>query len=124
MDEEDPQRFVLQPFYVPGGALIVEVEAKGMKGLSAVCGNLPLVHDAIIMQLDRERRLFQGGDGAYRPDGEIFRRAINAGFSQPHVAGVDISYLPDTAIMLAGKRKVGSATRCLSLEKTHRQARE
>jgi len=125
VEEEAPQRFVLQPFYVPGGALIVEVEAKGMKGLSAVCSNLPIVHDAVISQLDRERRLYdRSNSGGYRPDGEQFRRAINAGFSKPHVLGVDVTFQPDTAVMLAGKRKIGSATRCLTLEKTSRHARD
>jgi hypothetical protein len=124
-EEQHPQRFVLQPFYVPGGALIVEVEAKGMKGLSALCSNLPIVHDAIISQLDADRRLFsQGAGGAYRPDGEKFRRAINAGFSQPHVLGIEVTYQPDTAVMLAGRRKVGSSTRCLTIEKSARHASE
>lgn len=123
VEEEAPQRFVLQPFYVPGGALIVEVEAKGMKGLSAVCSNLPIVHDAIISQLDRDKRLYEKGDGReYRPDGEVFRRAINGGLARAPVLGVDVTYQADSAVMLAGKRKVGSSTRCQTLEKTYRHA--
>ena len=125
IEEEVPQRFVLQPFYVPGGALIVEVEAKGMKGLSTLCSNLPIVHDAIISQLDADHRLYdKDAKGEYKPEGEKFRRAINAGFTKSYVLGVDVKYQPDTAIMLAGKRKVGSSTRCLTLEKTYRQASE
>jgi len=125
VEEEAPQRFVLQPFYVPGGALIVEVAAKGTRGLTAVCSNLPVVHDAIISQLDRDRRLYDGDkSSAYRPDGEEFRRAINAGLSKSPVLGVDVTYQPDSAVMLAGKRKVGTSTRCMTLEKNSRYARD
>ena len=85
--------------------------------MSALCGNLPVVHDAIISQLDQDSRLFASpSDKQYKPDGEQFRRAINVGFNQPHVLQIDISYYADTDVSLAGKRKVGSATRCLSLK--------
>jgi hypothetical protein len=120
-DEEAPQHFVLQPFYVPGGALIVEVTAKGLNGLSSVCSNLPIVHDAVITQLDADGRLY-GGNDDYTPDSRKFRQAINSSFRKRPVLDVDVTYQPDTAVALAGKRKVGTSTRCLSLQKSTRHA--
>ena len=121
-EEETPQRFVLQPFYVPGGAFIVQIEAKGMTGLSQLCSNLPILHDAIITELDANSLLFTKNAGArFKPDPDAFRKAINAGFRRPYVLNVDVKYEADTEVRLAGKRKVGSATRCTALEKTQRR---
>lgn len=124
VDEEAPQHFVLQPFYVPGGALIVEVTAKGMTGLSSLCSNLPIVHDAVISQLDADGRLYGEGSGknSYNPDSRKFRQTINASFRKGHVLDVDVTYQPDSAVALAGKRKVGTSTRCLSLPESSRHA--
>jgi hypothetical protein len=116
-NEEESQPFVLQPFYISDGVFIVELEARGARGQSELCGNLPLVHDAVVTALygktgslsaeTIQKRLEQYGDG--------IRRQINDAFERPLLKSVVVNYSDLQTFNANYRRKKGGvAARCVS----------
>lgn len=120
-NEEESHLFVLQPFYISGGVFVVELEARGAKGQSVLCGNLPLLHDAVVTalygkttSLTTERiqeKLAQYGEG--------IRRQVNGAFERPMLKRVVLTYSDlHTFNANYARKKTGSAKRCVAAEAT------
>lgn len=94
-DREDEIRVVvLQPFVVMGGVFSVHLEAIGDEGRSALCTNLPIVHDAVLTELHNSIE-----DPAMLPPGEhlkvyanALRARINDEFGEKVVSAVILAY--------------------------------
>jgi hypothetical protein len=116
-NEEESHLFVLQPFYISGGVFIVELEARGAKGQSVLCGNLPLLHDAVVTALygktaSLSTKRIQETLAQY---GEGIRRQVNGAFERPMLKRVVLSY-SDLRTFNANyaRKKTGSAKRCVA----------
>ena len=108
---------VLQPFVVMGGVFSVHVEAVGDDGRSALCNNLPVVHDAVLTELHNTSE-----DPAMQPPGkhlkdyaDAVRRQITDAFGQMVVSSVILAYA-DMKTFNANHRRMqtGSSKRCVT----------
>lgn len=116
-NEEESHLFVLQPFYISGGVFIVELEARGAKGQTVLCGNLPLLHDAVVTALygktkSLTTKRIQETLAQY---GEGIRRQVNGAFERPMLKRVVLTY-SDLRTFNANyaRKKTGSAKRCVA----------
>ena len=118
--EEESHLFVLQPFYISGGVFIVELEARGALGQTILCGNLPLLHDAVVTALYGKTRSLttKGVQQKLAQYGEGIRRQVNSAFDRPMLKRVVLTY-SDLATFNANyqRKKSGSAKRCVAAEK-------
>jgi len=115
--EEDVQLVVLQPFVVMGGVFSVHLEATGSDSRSALCTNLPVVHDAVLTELHSTVE-----DPAMRPPGQhlkvyadAVRQHINDTFGRIVVSTVILAY-SDVKSFDANYRRMqtGSSKRCVT----------
>ena len=116
-DKEDEMRVVvLQPFVVMGGVFSVHLEAIGDEGRSLLCTNLPIVHDAVLTELNDSIE-----DPALLPPGkhlkvyaEAVRQRINDAFGDKVVSAVILAYA-DLQTFNSNYRRMqtGLSTRCV-----------
>ena len=108
---------VLQPFVVMDGVFTVHLQATGYESRSALCTNLPIVHDAVLTELHNSRE-----DPAMQPPGQnlkmyadALRRHINDTFDQTVVSAVVLAYA-DMKTFNANFRRMqtGSSKRCVA----------
>ena len=121
-DDKDAQirLVVLQPFIVMGGVFSVHVEAIGDDGRSALCNNLPIVHDAVLTELHNSSE-----DSTMQPPGkhlkvyaDAVRQQINDAFGQKVASAVILAYADMKTFNADHQRmQTGSPKRCVTSRK-------
>ncbi len=115
--DEEIRLVVLQPFVVMDGVFSVHLEATGDDGRSALCTNLPIVHDAVLTELYNSSE-----DPTLQPPGknlkvyaDAVRRQINDTFGRTVVSAVILAYA-DMQTFNANHRRMqtGSSKRCVT----------
>lgn len=116
-DDDKMHLVVLQPFVVSGGVFTVHLEAIGDDSRSALCTNLPIVHDAVLTELHHAIE-----DPAMQPPGEnlklyadAVRHQINEAFDKKVVTTVVLAYADVQSFNAnAYRMQTGSSKRCIT----------
>lgn len=114
-EDNEIHTVVLQPFVVMGGVFTVHLEAKGDENRSALCTNLPIVHDAVLTELHHasEDPDMQPPVKKLKHYADAVRRQVNEAFDSAVVSAVVLAYA-DLQTFNANYRRMqtGSSKRC------------
>lgn len=115
--DEETRLVVLQPFVIMGGVFSVHLEAIGDDSRTALCTNLPVVHDAVLteLHLSSEDPDMQPTAEKLKDYADALRRQINDTFGRNVVSAVILAYA-DMKTFNANYRRMqtGSSKRCVT----------